>query len=199
MALGRSANREAWTHLERAIEVLPHLSQTRATREQAIDLRLAVRTCLAPLGEYARVLELGLEAEPLARALPDPRREVLVHCAVSIALIHLGRSAEAIEPGQRALAIAEALRDPMLRIAARHSLGIAYCVLGTYRTAIEFFQRDVGLEPEQITARLLEPCGAGSLSKALAGLPTAGLTPPQPLAMRSSGSSTRRCCRQNGL
>jgi tetratricopeptide (TPR) repeat protein len=49
----------------------------------------------------------------------------------------------------------------MLRIAARHSLGVAHCVLGIYRTAIEFFQRDVGLEPEQITARLLERWGVG--------------------------------------
>ncbi|HTT38750.1 MAG TPA: tetratricopeptide repeat protein, partial [Burkholderiales bacterium] len=161
MALGRSANREAWTHLERAIAVLPHLTQTRATREQAIDLRLAVRTCLAPLGEYARVLELGLEAEPLAHALNDPRREVLVYCAVSIALSHVGRCAEAVDPGQCALAIAESLRDPMLRIAARHSVGIAYWLLGAYRTAIDFFQRDVGLELDQITARLLEPWEAG--------------------------------------
>jgi len=161
MALGRSANREAWTHLEQAIAVLPYLPQTRATLEQAIDLRLAVRSCLAPLAEYARILELGLEAQPLAQALNDPRREVLVHCAVNIAVIHLGRSAEAIEPGQRALAIAEALRDPMLRVAARHSLGMAYYLLGAYRTAMDFFQRDVGLELDQITARLLEPWEAG--------------------------------------
>jgi tetratricopeptide (TPR) repeat protein len=121
---------------------------------------------LAPLGEYARVLELGLEAEPLAHSLNDPRRQVLVYCAVSIALIHLGRSADAIEPGQRALAIAETLSNPMLRIAARHSLGVAYCVLGNYRTAIGFFQRDVGLEPEEIPALLLESSGTDVFEQA---------------------------------
>ena len=159
-AIGRSANREAWSHVEQAITVLSHLPRTKATLEQAVDLRLAVRTCLSPLGEFARALELGREAEPLAKALDDPRREALVHCSVSVSSSHMGRSAEAIEHGERALAIAESLQEPTLRIAARHSLGLPHYFLGAYRTAIGFFQRDVGLEPEQITARLLEPWGA---------------------------------------
>lgn len=159
-AIGRSANREAWSHVEQAITVLSHLPRTNATLEQAVDLRLAVRTCLSPLGEFARALELGCEAEPLAKALDDPRREALVHCSISISSSHMGRSAEAIEHGERAMAIAEALQEPTLRIAARHSLGLPHYFLGAYRTAIGFFQRDVGLEPEQISARLLEPWGA---------------------------------------
>ena len=104
-AIGRSANREAWSHVEQAITVLSHLPRTKATLEQAVDLRLAVRTCLSPLGEFARALELGREAEPLAKALDDPRREALVHCSVSVSSSHMGRSAEAIEHGERALAI----------------------------------------------------------------------------------------------
>ena len=67
-----------------------------------MDLRLAARTCLAALGEFARALALGREAEPLAKALDDPRREALIHCSVSIALTLMGRSTEAIEPGKRA-------------------------------------------------------------------------------------------------
>ena len=166
-ATGRSAHREAWSHLEQAIAVLPHLPQTKATLEQAVDLRLAVRTCLGPLGEFTRWIELGLEAEPLAKALNDPRREALVHCSVSLALGVVGRSAEAIEHGERAMAIAESLQEPMLRIDARYSLGLAHWHLGAYRTAIGFFQRDVGLEPEQIAARLLEPLGAGVFEQAI--------------------------------
>ena len=166
-ALGRSANREAWSHLEQAIAVLPHLPQSRATLEQAVDLRLAARPCLAPLGEYARWLELARAAEPLAKALEDPRREALVHCSVSMALSNMGRTGEGIEHGERALAIAEALQEPTLRIIARHSLGLPHWFLGTYRTAIGFYQRDVGLEPEEIPARLLEPWGAGVFQEAL--------------------------------
>ena len=85
-------------------------------------------------------LELAREAEPLAKALNDPRREALVHCSMSSALSVLGRSAEAIEHGERALAIAESLREPTLRIIARHSLGLPYYVLGAYRTAIELLR-----------------------------------------------------------
>ena len=140
--------------------VLSRLPRTKTTLEQAIDLRLAVRTCLSPLGEFTRALELGREAEPLVKGLNDPRREALVHCSISVSSSHMGRSAEAIEHGERALAIAEALQEPTLRIAARHCLGISHMFLGAYRTALSFFQRDVGLEPEQITARLLEPWGA---------------------------------------
>ena len=35
---------------------LSHLPETRDTREQAIDLRLALRTALSPLGDYGRML-----------------------------------------------------------------------------------------------------------------------------------------------
>ena len=42
-ALERSAHREAVESFEQALSALPHLPETRATREQAIDLRLALR------------------------------------------------------------------------------------------------------------------------------------------------------------
>jgi predicted ATPase len=43
-AMARSAHREAVESFEQALSALPHLPETRATREQAIDLRLALRT-----------------------------------------------------------------------------------------------------------------------------------------------------------
>jgi tetratricopeptide (TPR) repeat protein len=165
-ATARSAHREAWSHLEQAIAVLPHLPQIKATLEQAVDLRLAVRPCLGPLGEFTRWIELGLEAESLAKALNDPRREAQVHCSVSVPLGFVGRSSEAIKHGEQGMAIAESLQEPTLRIDARYSLGLAHWHLGAYRTAIGFFQRDVGLEPEHIAARLLEPLGAAVFEQA---------------------------------
>jgi len=123
---------------------------------------------MGALGEFGRTLELGLEAEQLAKRLDDPRREALVHCLVSVALSNMGRSVEGIGHGERAMAIAESLQDPMLRIAARHPLGRLHCFLGAYRTAISSFQRDVGLEPEQVIARLLEPSASEVLEEAAA-------------------------------
>ena len=45
-ALARSAHREAVGYFEQALSALPHLPETRDTCEQAIDLRLALRSAL---------------------------------------------------------------------------------------------------------------------------------------------------------
>ena len=139
--LGRSANREAWLHFQQAIAVLSHLPQSKATLEQAVDLRLAARMCLAPLGEFGRLVELGREAEPLAKALHDPRREALVQCAISSALTLMGRCDQGVEHGERAMTIAEGEQDPMLRIAARYCLCLSHWLLGGYRKASDYIQR----------------------------------------------------------
>ena len=61
----RSAHREAVEYVELALSVLPHLPETRDTREQAIDLRLALRSALRPLGDLGHILASLREAEPL--------------------------------------------------------------------------------------------------------------------------------------
>ena len=48
-AMARSAYREAVEYFEQALGALPQLPETRDTREQAIDLQLALRTALRPL------------------------------------------------------------------------------------------------------------------------------------------------------
>src|SRR5207244_7515087 len=55
-ALARSAHREAVGYFEQALGALPHLPEQRAMREQAIDLRLALRMALRPLGHLGRTL-----------------------------------------------------------------------------------------------------------------------------------------------
>ena len=49
-AMARSAYREAVKCFEQALGALPHLPETRDTHEQAIDLRLALRSALTPSG-----------------------------------------------------------------------------------------------------------------------------------------------------
>src|SRR5215468_10451235 len=73
-ALGRSAYREAVGYFEQALSVLEHLPEQRTTREQAIDLRLALRSALLPSGDSGHILATLREAEALAAALDDPRR-----------------------------------------------------------------------------------------------------------------------------
>jgi predicted ATPase len=55
-AMARSAHREAVEYYEQALNALQHLPETRDTLEQAIDLRLALRTALGPLGDLGRIL-----------------------------------------------------------------------------------------------------------------------------------------------
>ena len=73
-AMTRSAYREAVGYFEQALSALPHLPEQRDTREQAIDLRLALRSALLPSGDFGRILAYLREAEALAAALDDPRR-----------------------------------------------------------------------------------------------------------------------------
>jgi class 3 adenylate cyclase len=73
-AMARSAHREAVGSLEQALNALAHLPDTRETREQAVDLQLALSSALRPLGEFGRIAEVLREAESLAAALHDPRR-----------------------------------------------------------------------------------------------------------------------------
>jgi predicted ATPase len=76
-ALARSAYREAAGCFEQGLSALEHLPEQRDTREQAIDLRLALRNALFPAGDSQsrqRILMLLREAESLAAALDDPRR-----------------------------------------------------------------------------------------------------------------------------
>jgi hypothetical protein len=47
-AVARSAHHEAVMYFEQALRALSHLPKTRDTREQAIDLRLALRSALLP-------------------------------------------------------------------------------------------------------------------------------------------------------
>jgi len=68
-AATQSAHREAVALYEQALVALEHLPESRATCEQAFDLRLDLRYSLIPLGELGRVLDYLHEAEPLAEAL----------------------------------------------------------------------------------------------------------------------------------
>jgi DNA-binding NtrC family response regulator/predicted ATPase len=143
-AIERSALREAAAAFEQALAALQHLPDSRATREQAIDLRFDLRNALHPLNEEARILNHLRQAEPLAEALGDQRR--LGHLAgyLSVCLRYQGHIDEALVSARRALAIATALGGIGLQVAANSFLGELYLwVLSDYRQAAEAFRRNV--------------------------------------------------------
>ena len=142
-AMTRSAHREAVGYFEQALSALPHLPETRDTREQAIDLRLALRSALRPLGDYGRILTALREAESLAVALDDPRR--LGQVSVSLLVDFLGRGAhdQAIAAGQRALTLVTASGDAVLHALVNLRLGQAYARQANYRRAIDYLRQAV--------------------------------------------------------
>jgi class 3 adenylate cyclase/tetratricopeptide (TPR) repeat protein len=142
-AMARSAHREAMGYFEQALSVLPHLLEQRATREQAIDLRFALRSVLAPSGNSGRILALLREAEALAEALDDPRRLGQVSGFLSFHFRLMGAHDQAIAAAQRALALATASGDVVLQALANYFLGFAYWLQGDYRWAIDCFKQTV--------------------------------------------------------
>jgi predicted ATPase len=122
-ATERSAYQEAMAYLEQALAALRHLPEDRATLEQAIDIRLHLRSVLFPLGGLQRALDFLREAEASAEHLHDQRRlgQVLASTISSWWLI--GAPKRAVEYGERACAIAAALGDVGLQMSSTLSLG----------------------------------------------------------------------------
>jgi class 3 adenylate cyclase/tetratricopeptide (TPR) repeat protein len=73
-ALAHSAHHEAVMGFEQALMALRHLPERRDTLEQAIDLRLDLRTALYSLDAFERILAYLRDAASLAEALGDQRR-----------------------------------------------------------------------------------------------------------------------------
>src|SRR5207248_5508485 len=109
----------------------------RATLEQAIDLRFALRSALHPLGHLERILANLHEAEALAAALDDPRRLARVSIFLSVHFSFIGSYDKAIAAGQRALALATSGGDVVLHALAHQYLNAPYITQGDYGRAID--------------------------------------------------------------
>src|SRR6266446_7062641 len=96
----RSANREAIVCYEQALEALAHLPDSRATREQAIDLQLDMRSALIRLVEYGRIFELMRAAEPIAQELDDPLRLGQIYAEMAACFRMRGEPDSAVAFGQ---------------------------------------------------------------------------------------------------
>jgi DNA-binding winged helix-turn-helix (wHTH) protein/tetratricopeptide (TPR) repeat protein len=142
-AMARSAYREAVTYFEQALSALSYVPEERATREQAIDLRLALGSALQPSGDWGRILVYLREAELLAEALDDPHRLGQVSVALSVYRRFMGAYEQVIATAQRALALATASGDVVLQAEAHNRLGVAYQDQGDYRRAIDCFRQAI--------------------------------------------------------
>ena len=140
-AIARSAYREAVEYFEQALSALSYLPAQRDRIEQAIDLRLALRSALQPSGDYQRILTHLREAEALAMALDDHPRLEQVLGFLSDHSQRMGAYTQAIAAGKRMLVLAEAGREVVLQALANLYLGNSYQFQGDYRRAINCFRQ----------------------------------------------------------
>jgi class 3 adenylate cyclase/tetratricopeptide (TPR) repeat protein len=143
-AQARSAYREAMVCYEQALAALAHVPDSRTATEQAIDLRLGLRTTLNTLGEVPeRMLDHLLRAEALAQTLGDQLRLGRVYADMSINYRAAGDVDRAIVYGQRALAVATTLEHVSFQARVWLSLGQVYYDTGDYPRAIETLEWNV--------------------------------------------------------
>jgi hypothetical protein len=74
-ATARLAYREAVADFDQALDTLRHLPESRTRTEQAIDLHISASVALGSMGTFAQGVEHDREAEALAEALGDGRRQ----------------------------------------------------------------------------------------------------------------------------
>jgi tetratricopeptide (TPR) repeat protein len=134
--MARSAYRQAVGYLDQALSALQHLPEQRDTLEQAIDLRLALRSALVSFGDWGRILGYLREAESLAAALDDPRRLAQVSHFLAFHFHLRGAYDQAIASAQRALALATAGGEVGVQAVANFYLGRAAHGQGDYGRAI---------------------------------------------------------------
>jgi tetratricopeptide (TPR) repeat protein len=149
-AAARSAYREAAAHFTQAQAAMRHLSVTRETLEQSVDLGLELRNALFIAGELPQMFEPLQAAEAIADQLGDDVRRGRVAAVLTNSRWAIGDFKGAVEAGLRTLAIAEKLDDRALHAVANQYLGQAYHALGDYdravahlRSAVESLQGDL--------------------------------------------------------
>jgi predicted ATPase/class 3 adenylate cyclase len=164
----RSAYREAVAYYEQALAALAHLPDSRATTEQAIDLRLGLRTTLTVLGEVpGRLFDHLRSAETLAQTLGDHLRLGRVYAEMGATFWGVADVDRAIDYGQRALALATTLGDVGLQAWAHLSLGRIYYDAGDYPRAVESLGWNVAtLQGELRSARFGTNGSVAAISRA---------------------------------
>jgi class 3 adenylate cyclase/DNA-binding winged helix-turn-helix (wHTH) protein/tetratricopeptide (TPR) repeat protein len=144
-AAGRSGFREASVAFEQALGALQQLPARPDLSAQAIDLRLALRNALVPLGAHERLLAVLLPAEVLAADLGDPHRQCQVAGALAASRWQLGDLDGSLAAAQRAQALATELGDVRLQVVAQNALGQSYWALSHHQQAAAVFRRNVAL------------------------------------------------------
>ena len=139
-AVGRSANREAISLFNRAIEATSKLPPQIGV-PRAIDLRLSAITAFHTLGENDKLVELISEAERLAELIGDRRRHVAASTQTAFALWMEGRHREAQQRAEAALALAQLPKDFSIVVSVLFNLANIHHAQGNIAQAVDLHRR----------------------------------------------------------
>jgi class 3 adenylate cyclase/tetratricopeptide (TPR) repeat protein len=143
------ANLEAADYFDRALKALTHLPETRATLEQAVDLRFELRNALIALSELIQIRQCLEAAESIIAGLGDRARTARL---ASFKCNHHFLAAEhrrAIEVGEAGLRLAREIGDSRLEAELLYRVGQSYHLLGDNRTAIALIEQGIAGAGEQ--------------------------------------------------
>ena len=144
----RSSDREAVSWFEQALVAVSHLPRDPDKLEQALDIRLSLRSSLYALGELETMHTHLREAEALAEELGEVRRMGWVAIHMGEYSRQTGNFREAVASIERARDIATQLGDQPLRLTAERYLGMARHAVGEYRLAAEHMRTEAELPTE---------------------------------------------------
>ena len=147
IALGRSANVEAVTHFNKALELLPQLPETRERQKQELEIQMALGPALVATRSFADP-DVG---SAYARAWELCQRlEGSVHLPFVLRgrqVFHLlrGELNKAREFAKQFLDLAECQRDPALLVGSYHALGQTLFFLGDLIAARRTVEQGIAL------------------------------------------------------
>ncbi|MGH7333645.1 MAG: ATP-binding protein [Candidatus Rokuibacteriota bacterium] len=136
-AFARTGRREAVTCYEQALVAAAAMPVDRASQQLTCDLHFTVARTLYWTGDFASARAQFREAEAVAQALGDDRRQAHILGGLGYLLGSEGEHAGAAEAGDLALAIARSLGDTTLQVWTSVALGREQFALGAYPLAIE--------------------------------------------------------------
>lgn len=133
----QTGRREAVGCYEQALAALARMPAGRVVHERACDVRFSMARALYTTGDFKRSREGFREAEALAQALGDDRREAQILGGLAYLLGSEGDHAGAIEAGNLALSLAQAQGDRAIQVWTSVALGRQHFATGGYRLGAE--------------------------------------------------------------
>lgn len=136
-AAARCAYRESAACIEQALDLLERLPESAERSTKAIDLLLALRLALMPLGRFDDILRGLHRADALARAGTDELRRGRVAACLSASYWWSGQPRAALEAASRAREAAAAAGAPELVALAAFYTGQVRYTLADHATALD--------------------------------------------------------------